>query len=76
MQETEKDREGGQTGETVSYKAYRDMHRNTRDVIRSRQPERVSEKRRERRVGETAKRERKSERRGRQSERRGTVKGE
>ena len=35
MQETEKDR-GGQTGETVSYKA----HRNTRDVIRSQQPER------------------------------------
>ena len=26
-------------GETVSYKAYRDTHHNTRDVIRSRQPE-------------------------------------
>ena len=47
MQETEKDREGEQTGETVSYKAYCDTHRKTRDVIRSRQPEkkRVSEKR-------------------------------
>ena len=49
--------ERGQTEETVSYKAFRDTHHNTRDVIRSRQPERE----RERRDGD-------SERRGRNSE--------